>query len=107
MRLYYPLAVACVLAILTASAAPAATVSLDMVSSNGSWQLYADSSLGDNAGIASFNIPLLNIATLTNEAPWYQANSNDFQPAGFSALRNPATDGDPVGKTLGASQQII
>ena len=91
-----------------AGAANAATVTLSMVSNPGNhtWQLFADDS-NDNGGIASANIPLLGIDTLTNEMPFYQLNATNFQPSGFSELRLPATDGDSVGKTLFASQKLV
>jgi hypothetical protein len=93
--------------LLVVASANAATVQLEMVTSGNNWQLFAHDSLGDNGGIASYNIPFLNISTLTNEGPYYQANTTDFQPAGFSELRLPATDNDPVGKTAFASQKLV
>jgi hypothetical protein len=88
------------------SSVNAATVSLFMNASGGNWQLFADDT-SDNGGIVSANIPLLNISTLTNEMPFYQLNATNFQPAGFSNLRLPATDGDTVGKTLFGSEQLV
>jgi hypothetical protein len=94
-------------ALVLVASANAATVSLFTTTSGNTWQLYAESSAGDNGGIASYNIPMLNIATMTNESPFIQLSSANFQPAGFTELRNPATDSDPAGKTLGASQKLV
>jgi hypothetical protein len=97
-------------AVVLVANAGAAVVTLNMTrdtSGPGTWQLFAEASSGDNGGIASFNIPLLDIATLTNEAPFYTLNTTNFRPAGFSELRVPATDNNAVDKTVFASQQLI
>jgi hypothetical protein len=93
--------------LLLAVNANAGTVTLTMDAAGGTWSLRGSSSAGDNAGIASYNIPLLGIATLTNEGPFYQLNATDFQPAGFSELRVPGTDNDAVAKTVFAGQKTI
>jgi hypothetical protein len=90
--------------------ANAATVTLHMMKDTagaGTWQLLAEATDGDNGGIASFNVPLLDIATLTNESPFYQLNATNFQPAGFSELRVPATDANTVNKEVFASQRLV
>jgi hypothetical protein len=97
-------------AVVLVANAGAAVVTLNMTrdtSGPGTWQLFAEASSGDNGGIASFNIPLLDIATLTNETPFYTLNTTNFRPAGFSELRVPATDNNAVDKTVFASQQLI
>jgi hypothetical protein len=97
-------------AVVLVANANAATVTLTMMKDTagaGTWELRARSTAGDNGGLASFNIPLLDIATLTNESPFYQLNATNFQPAGFSELRVPATDNNAVDKTVFASQRLI
>jgi hypothetical protein len=84
----------------------AATVTLTMEASGGNWQLFADASLGDNRGIASYNIPLLNVDTVIHESPWYQFNTDDFQPSGFSEFRVVSLIKPPE-KTLFAAQKVI
>jgi len=93
--------------LLLVASANAATISLSVTTSGNTFQVYGDDSVGDNSGIASFNIPMLNVATMTNESPFYGLNSANFQPAGFSELRNPGTDNDVVSKTLGGSQKLV
>jgi hypothetical protein len=76
-----------VAASLVAFTANAATVSLSMITDGaGNWELYADDSL-DNGGIASYNIPLLDVLTVDHISPWAQLHTPDFQPIGFSELR--------------------
>jgi hypothetical protein len=97
-------------AVVLAANANAAVVSLSMMKDTagpGTWELRARSTPGDNGGIASFSIPLVDIATLTNEAPFYALNATNFRPGGFSELRVPATDNNPDEKTVFASQQLI
>jgi len=93
-------------ALFMVASANAATISLTTTTSGNTFQVFADDTVGDNGGIASYNIPMKNVNTLTNESPFMQLNSG-FNPEGFSELRNPATDADPVGKTLGASQKLV
>ena len=51
-------------------AATAASVTLDMRDNNdGTFDLYASSTLGDNSGIAYYNIDLVNILTAVHESP--------------------------------------
>jgi hypothetical protein len=93
--------------LMMAANANAGTVYLTMTTSGNSWQLRADATGGDQAGIASYNIPFLNISTLTNEGPFYALNQTNFAPAGFSELRVPSTDGDAVAKTVFGGQKTI
>jgi len=84
--------------------ANAGTVSLSMILDGGgpgTWELFAEDTL-DNGGMASYNIPLLNVLTVQHVSPFAQAEAGDFQPMGFSDLRTP--DGSA---TLGASQKLL
>lgn len=100
----FALALACVAIV---SSVNAATISLTTTTNGTAWQLYADASLGDNGGIASLNVPMLNISTLTNEMPFAQLHAVNFQPEGMSELRLPASDNDAVGKTVFGSQKLV
>jgi hypothetical protein len=76
---------------LAASSATAATVTyiLDL-SVDDVFTVRAQASAGDNGGITTYGIPLVgNLLTLDHRAPNIVSSAN-FQPAGFSNLRNPA-----------------
>jgi hypothetical protein len=97
-------------AVVLVANANAATVTLQMMKDTngpGTYELRARSSAGDNGGLASFNIPLLDILTLTNESPFYTLNATNFQPGGFSELRVPATDNNTTVKEVFASQRLV
>ncbi len=84
--------------------ANAGTVTLFMTpnSGAGTWQLHASSSLGDNSGIASFNVPLQNVLTSNNVSPFAQVVTvpDNFNTAGFSELRTSLP-------AVGASQKLV
>ncbi|MEX2172342.1 MAG: choice-of-anchor D domain-containing protein [Pirellulales bacterium] len=69
-----------------------ATVNVDLrVDPGGTYELYLDSSLGDNFGIASYGVELANIATLTHTSPRLGFATNAALkegPAGFTQIRS-------------------
>jgi hypothetical protein len=74
----------------------------------GQFTLTAQASLGDNGGITTYGIPLTgNLLTLDHRAPNGVFFGN-FQPMGFSNLRNPApVDGLPaVNPTITGGQAL-
>jgi hypothetical protein len=84
-----------------ACSAPAATVTyiLDLNPPEGKFAIYAQTSVGDNAGLALYATPLVGtVLTFDHRSP-YTINSANFQPAGFSTLRTFDQSGpqtDPV-----------
>ncbi|MEX2172343.1 MAG: choice-of-anchor D domain-containing protein [Pirellulales bacterium] len=76
-----------------ANLASSATVNVDLrVDPGGTYEVYLDSSLGDNFGIASYAVDLANIASLTHTAPRAGFAVNAAQEegtAGFTGFRTP------------------
>jgi hypothetical protein len=70
----------------------AATVTLNIAASGGSWTAYADNSSGDNAGLASFDIDVagsggLSVTSSFNDAPSGGAFiGRSWVPVGFTEL---------------------
>jgi hypothetical protein len=100
-------AAAFVLACLIESGATAESVvtySLDLTVP-GTFKLRAQTSLGDNAGLAAYSVSLLgNVLTLDHRSP--QAISSDnFAPVGFSQLRSPDKPAGAVNPTIIAAQE--
>ena len=67
-------------------AATAATVTLDLRDNqDGTFDLYATATLGDNAGISFFNIDLVNILTATHQSPKGVDMDAGFITRGFTS----------------------
>jgi len=101
--------VALVAASLVAFSANAATVTLNMVLDGGgpgTWDLYGSASPGDNGGIVSYGIPILNALTINHNSPnvgtAQDGTFTTFGPAGFTFSRS--ADGVAF---LGASQDTV
>ncbi len=68
---------------LLGSAVQAATVTLDLQDhGDGTYDLYASSSLGDNFGIVYYNIELVNILTAVHQSP--MGSNLSYIPTGFT-----------------------
>ncbi len=88
---------------LLAGSASAAIVTLDLVADpggTGTWGVYASVSLGDNEGLAIFDLDVVGSGGLTvdssvNESPkgTAQIDFSQFFPYGFSELRSDGTAG--------------
>ncbi len=70
--------------------------------SDGTFELYASASSGDNGGIGFYGVELLGIDTITNLGPKVDFDDTDFEPHGFHYFRS--ADDDPV---LVGSQNIL
>ncbi len=87
---------------LAASSAHAATVDFTLdAASDGTFDLFADVSQGDNAGLSFVGVELLGIDTIQNLAPMVAYDEVEFEPHGFHYFRSP--DDDP---TLVAVQAV-
>jgi hypothetical protein len=81
----------------------AATVTLNIAASGGSWTAYANDSTGDNAGIASFDIDVagsgdLTVNTSFNDAP---ADAHGFVEFPSNGNNDSGSGGDGIGITAG------
>ncbi len=86
-----------------ASQATAVLVDLTLSAhSDGTFELYASASSGDNGGIGFYGVELLGIDTITNLGPKVDFDDTDFEPHGFHYFRS--ADDDPV---LVGSQNIL
>lgn len=94
-------------AIILTAEAPAATVifTLDIDQTAGTFKVYADDSLGDNFGIASYGVPLIgSILTIDHNSPNGFRVGGPVGPVGFSFLRS--ADNDLV-NPISASQDTL
>jgi len=74
---------------------PTATFSLEVTPSSGSWQLFGTASQGDNFGLTSFGVSLLNVDfPVTLETPFIQYFDGSFFDVGMNFL--PSTN-NPIG----------
>jgi hypothetical protein len=93
------LAAAVVLSGVSAANAATVTFTLDLTAGPGQFTLYGETSAGDNAGLAAYNVALTNIATVNhNSLRNAAAESSDGSlagPVGFTLFRS-ADDTTPA-----------
>jgi hypothetical protein len=79
--------------LLVAATAPAATVNfvLDLTGPDGSFNVYASSSLGDNGGLACYGVglsgPLIELDQVSPASCWAENSAGQTGTAGFTLLR--------------------
>ena len=102
-----------VLSLVACSAVQAATVTvyLDQNKSAGTWQLSLKSSTGDNAGIASYSIPLITpVTALDHKSPRAGAAENPdgslSGPIGFTLFRSADGVSEASRKIAGSQDNI-
>ncbi len=94
--------------LLCASSAQAASVNYNMLLNPlGSYQVFATSSAGDNAGIANFAFALNGVTTVENVSPFVAVDQNIFLPRGFSELRGSNASSIGAGQSLTATPAQI
>src|SRR4051794_11152562 len=94
---------------LSASAVSAASVTfkLSLGGAPGTFTVSASTSAGDNAGLASYSIPLSgSVLTLDHRAP-YVINAANFAPAGFSLFRSPDITQATLNPTISGAQDVV
>lgn len=84
------LAIGCLAGV--ARATPIVTYTLAIDSNGpGTFSVFADDSVGDNAGLASYAVSLFNVSTITNASPnatYFDASFSNHSSAGFDLFRS-------------------
>jgi hypothetical protein len=87
-------------------ATPIVVFFLDL-SGSGTFRLHAQTSLGDNAGLAAYSVPLLgNVLTIDNRGP-NVINLANFAPAGFGASRSADVLAATANPIISGSQDVV
>jgi hypothetical protein len=98
------LAAAVVLSGVSAANAASVTFTLDLSAGGGNFTLYGETSAGDNAGLAAYNVALTNVATVNhNSLRNAAAESSDGSlagPVGFTLFRSADDTNAAVGPVL-------
>ena len=107
---FIALAVCCLAA--SVRATPIVTYTLTIDSNGpGTFSVFADDSVGDNAGLASYAVSLFNVSTISNVSPnttYFNSSFSAHDSAGFPVFRSQDGSGvDPAVDPVTGSQDTV